>query len=592
MKRNNTFGKLMMFSLICLLAFSSCKHDENKPKNDETKPDNGKTEVATLKLLNIGDYVATANDIKEAAKTTGFPKEFESNVSTVEINAVPEDGGSVDFGSVSKTVMLTESVKTIMFKVKKAGKTDGTYTLKLSKKKPALPTLQNLKATDFKGVLPQNEKFNVIDTTVSWDAFAGAAYYQVFINDAKTSDEELTKTEFRTMTGKIEVNDLMGEEEKDVKITVKAFDSSKKLIAEGSITKKLPKKAGIENVYFNDKPHSENMKVSNPLTIKVKFHNNPVIFYDDMEKLKAYLNTHMKLVLGALMVPLSYLYDESENTMTIMPTGGLNEKYKYDFTISKYITDKFGMNYSKQESVYQLAIEKPTETPPAPDVLKVLINDDASLNIKDGEKTNINVESSVSIYFNQLVYQPSYELAGVSEGGSKGQGIFITIKPSGTAGDDASRLAEGVWETVMEGGKAVTKVTFKMVGKLFYTQKPYPLLGNTKYYIVIDDTLRAVSNTKFSEKRFNFTTGAEKPVLHKFQVQDGEIVGKTEEPKNETELKEGDKVKIKPIVPNGKKFDSWNIGSYSSLTEQQKKTEEMEYTMIDQDVTIYATFKD
>ncbi|MGP1440037.1 MAG: InlB B-repeat-containing protein [Treponema sp.] len=590
---------LKCFLLISIFMFSifACNHKSTNNKQDvPPKPSNPvvPTETAKLKSLKVGKYEATDNDMIKASKQEGFPIVFKSDVSTVEIDAVPEDGGSIDFGTYATTINLTETVQTIIFKVKKAGKSDGTYTLKLSKEAATPPNttkeLNNLRASDFLGVLPKGEEFNVINSVVSWDAFDGATHYDVFIEDKRTNENKLTNTKFKTAEGVEDLDKLMGEEEKDIKITVKALDDDQKVLAESSITKKLPKKGGIENVLFNDTPYTKDMKVTNPLTIKVKFHNNPVKFYDDTTKMNIYLNSHMNLMQGTDVVPVSYSYDETENTMTITPTGGLNEIKKYNFVISKDFNDKFDMSYSREEKSYALTIEKSPNPAPTPDVLKILINDDTTLDIKTNEKTDINVESTISIYFNQLIYQPSYEVAGVSEGGNKGNGIFISKKATGTAGDDPSRLTEGVWKTVIEDGKPVTKVTFKMVGKLNY-YSTNPLDGNTKYYIVIDEPLRTVANVRFTEKRFNFTTGKEKPVLYSFEVQNGEIIGETTISKTKTELKAGDKVKIKPIVPEGKKFDSWNIGKYSSLTEEQKKTEELEYTMIAHDVTLYATFK-
>ena len=79
--------------------------------------------------------------------------------------------------------------------------------------------------------------------------------------------------------------------------------------------------------------------------------------------------------------------------------------------------------------------------------------------------------------------------------------------------------------------------------------------------------------------------------MRKFEVKDGIIVGKTDEPHNKTELKAGDLVTIQAVIPAGKTFKCWNIGNYTTLTEEQKTANSMTFTMIDEDVYIWATFE-
>ena len=554
------------------------------------------TETAKLKTLTIGDYGLSITEIENASKPEGFEKKFPSNTSSVKITAVAEDGGSVDFGTYSDTVTLTESIQTIIFKVKKEGKNDGTYTLKLSKEKATSPTpqeLKNLTATDFMGTLPQDVEYNVINSNVTWEAFDGATHYEVFIDDERTNDVvtdgKLTKTKFKTAEGLVDLDEKMGESEKAVKITVKALDDNEQVLASSSITKTLPKKSAIKNITFNDTPYTKDMKVKNPLDIKIEFTGNKIRFAGNSSKFEPYVKSYLIIEQGTDTILSNYAYDETSNIITISPQAGLNETKDYKFTIKKGFSDFFNMNYEKEEKTYSFKIEKSTEPALPPNVLKVLINDDSNLDIKDGEKTGINVESTVSIYFNQLIDTESYTAATEGESGNKGDGIYITNKETGKGTDD-SRLTEKKFETITEGGKSITKATFKMVGKLgFYSTEP--LKGNTAYYIVIDDNLKTAGNVKFSEKRFKFQTGVEKPVMRKFEVKDGIIVGKTDEPRNKTDLKVGDEVKIQAVVPEGKTFKCWNIGNYTTLTEEQKTANPMTFTMIDEDVYIWATFE-
>ena len=140
----------------------------------------------------------------------------------------------------------------------------------------------------------------------------------------------------------------------------------------------------------------------------------------------------------------------------------------------------------------------------------------------------------------------------------------------------------------MNEGKLITKVTFKMVGKLYFTSSD-PLEGNTKYYVVVDGDLKTPSGKQFDEVRYSFSTGAKQEKLYTFTVQGGTIEGHNEK---EIKLKQGDSVTIRADIPEGKKFEKWNIGSYSSLTPEQQTSNPLTYTMIGEDVTIWATFKD
>ena len=330
------------------------------------------------------------------------------------------------------------------------------------------------------------------------------------------------------------------------------------------------------------------MKVKNPLTIKLAF-NNKIRFTGDNAKLHEYIRTKLVIQQGTNLVYSEYTYDESTATVTIIPEGGLNEKNDYDFIVPKTLCDIFGMSYEIKGKTYSFKVEKSTEPAPTPDVLKVLINDDSNLDIKNAEKTNINVDSTVSIYFNQLIDTTTYKPATQGESGIKGFGVYITDKATGKGTDD-SRLTDARFQTVTEAGKHITKATFKMVGKLNFNSTE-PLKGNTAYYIVIDEDLKTIADKKFNEKRFKFQTSDEKPVLFKLEIGGGIIVGNTNEPKNEKRLKKGDKVTIQAVVPQGKSFVCWDVGTYTSLTEEQKKSNPMEYTMIGEDVYIWATFK-
>ena len=590
------------FSIILLLSVFACKHRNQSSDGGNNQGQNNPPitkETAKLKSLKIGDYEATQDDIDKAGKPMGFDKKFPSSVSSVKIIAVPEDGGSVDFGTFSDTINLTENVQTVVFKVKKTGKNDGTYTLKLSKEKnvtpadPKVQELKNLQATDFIGILPLDVQYNVINSDVTWEAFDGATHYEVFIDDVITNDVaqdgKLTKTKFRTAEGLIDLDERMGESEKPVKITVKALDDKEKVLASSSVTKTLPKKSSIKSITFNDKPYVENLKVKNPLTIKIAFTGNKIRFTGDASKFNAYVGNRLVIEDGTNKISSSYSYDENTNIITITSNSGLNTTANYKFIIKQGFSDFFNMCYEEEEKSYSFKVEKSEQTLPAPDVLRVLINDDPALDIKDAEKTGINVESTVSIYFNQLIDTSTYTPATEGDDGNKGSGIYITTKEK-NKGVDASRLTKPDFKTIKENGKDITKATFKMVGKLNFFSTD-PLAGGTTYYIVIDEDLKTANNVKFSEKRFKFQTGAEKPKLHKLEVKDGIIVGKSQAPYNQTNLKKGDVVKIQAVAPEGKTFVSWNIGEYGTLTEEQKTANPMTFTMIDEDVYIWATFK-
>ena len=598
MKKQFSFKFLLQGIALCSLLFftlTSCNHNNNDAKKIEKDEPKEKIPVKVTSIT-VGDYSLKDNDIANAESNNGFVREFPSSTDNVLITIVAEKDSKLTFNpdGAKNGVTLTVAKQTITVKVEKKDLITRTFTFHLSKQekqeeKPA--KIANLAATDFMGIRPKNEHFNVINSKVTWTAFSGATHYQVFINDERTDDEaedgKLTKTEFNTTTGLVDLDKLMGDEEKDIKIGVKALDDDEKVLAEGEIAKKLPKKAKIKSITFNNTAYTEGMKVQNPLTIKVEL-NSPIKFYDDDAKLKAYYWQVFVLEQYDEAIPMNFAFDASTNTATLTTQAGLMEGSKYNFHVKETLENAFQMPYSEQETKCAIQIEKSNETALNPEVLKVLINDDPNLDIKVATKENIKVNSSVSIYFNQLVYQPSYTAAGVSEGGSKGQGIFITEKVTGT-GTDNSRLAEGKWEIVQEGSKYVSKVTFKMVGKLLHTSTE-PLPANKTYYIVIDEPLKTVARKKFSEQRYPFTTEKNgQAVMRTFTVQGGTIVGRSE---TEIKLKAGDQVTIKATIPQGKKFDSWNIGTYTTLTEEQKKADPMTYTMIDEDVTIWATFKE
>ena len=319
------------------------------------------TETAKLKTLVIGSYVAKSADIEVASKPEGFEKKFPASTSSVRIIAVGDGGASVDFGTYSDTVTLTESIQTVIFKVKKEGKNDGTYTLKLSKEKnvPSTPQeLKNLTATDFMGTFALDVEYNVINSTVTWEAFDGATHYEVFIDDERTNDVDndgkLTETKFKTAKGLVDLDKKMGESEKSVKITVKALDDSEQVLASSSITKTLPKKSAIKNITFNDTPYTKDMKVKNPLNIKIEFTGNKIRFAGNSSKFEPYVKSYLVIEQGTDTILSNYAYDEASNIITISPQAGLNETKNYKFTIKKGFSDFFNMNYEKEEKTYRL----------------------------------------------------------------------------------------------------------------------------------------------------------------------------------------------------------------------------------------------
>ena len=560
-------------------------------KENSPSPNPPTTEVASLASLNIGTYEATEEDIKKAATTEGFSYTFNEKTTEVIVVAVAKGKGVITFKDGKDRLTLKKEVQKLFLTVKEEGKTSSNYTLNLNKKEAQIGTLQGFEAGEFEGHGSQDVDYPVINSHISWQAYEGATHYNVFINDKQTNDPadgEITALEFHTQTGTIDLDKEMGDEEKDVKITVKALDATQKVLAIAETTKKLPKLAKVESVLFNDVEYSKNMEIENPVAAKIKL-NNKIKFHNEKEKLDLYLLSNLRFEANMERIPSVYSFDEGTGTITISIVGGLKENRSAKFIIAKGFSDAFKMNYAKEDMVYELKIKKSAETAPAPKVLKMLINDQAEFDIMQGEKSGVDVNSSISIYFNQLIFLPSYTVATAGDDGTKGNGIYITTEEGkGKKGLDPSRLTDAKWENVMNEGKLITKVTFKMVGKLYFTSSD-PLEGNTKYYVVVDGDLKTPSGKQFDEVRYSFSTGAKQEKLYTFTVQGGTIEGHNEK---EIKLKQGDSVTIRADIPEGKKFEKWNIGPYSSLTPEQQASNPLTYTMIGEDVTIWATFKD
>lgn len=200
----------------------------------------------------------------------------------------------------------------------------------------------------------------------------------------------------------------------------------------------------------------------------------------------------------------------------------------------------------------------------------------------------VNVKSTVSIIFNQLIDISSY---GVSNTDTKGTGIYITTSETGK-GSDESRLTNAQYEKINDNGIWKTKITFTMAGKTYLTLEPDPLKGYTKYYIVIDDTIKSGNNTKISDEiRKSFTTGEEIKKLYSLSVQRGTIKGHTEK---DIKLTEGTEFTIIADDPqNGERFVGWYVADYYDppLTDEQKTSNELTLKMRAYDTTFSAEYK-
>lgn len=584
------FSNFLLIEILFAVVFLGCDLNAAKKKNKD-----GIGGKAVLTELRVGEYTLTAAELLKAASEEGFTKVFESNVNNVKIEANTETGAVAAFIPGS-TVTLTEEVQTVTVTVTKNSKENGIYKLNLSKKKAAVyPKLANFIAQNFIGVFSNTTMKNVINSDLKWEPFQNAAYYNVFIDGERTNDPKdgnLTETKFRTATGIIDIDAKMGNEEKTVKIEVRAYDAGGKVIAVSGEDKILPRKNRIENIFINGEIPAENQVFSNPVTVKIEL-NNAIKFVENADKAAATAKQYVMITYYDEPVLSDAVYIDSENILLITPQGGLKEGSPYEFCIKKGFCDKFNMYYADADIKHSFKVKK-TPDAPEPAVEKILINDEENLNIKDGEKTDIDVENSVSIYFNQLIDISTFIPSEPGETGNKGSGIYITDKANGK-GFDESRLVDAQFETVkVSAEKYITKATFRMAGKAFFTSEPEPLKGNTEYWIVIEDSLKTSAGKKFTEQRFKFRTGEEKPVLYKAEVKNGIIVGNIEEPFNIKMVKAGMPVTIKAVIPDGKVFDHWHVGEYFQppLSEEQKTSEEMTFIMIAEDVYFTAEFKE
>ena len=473
---------------------------------------------------------------------------------------------------------------------------DTTYTAVWEEAVSAAPKLEEFTASDFKGLFAKDVKRNVINSEIKWKALPNADYYNVFINGKQTNDPEdgkLTETKFKTAEGTIDLDKEMGDKEKEVRIMVRAYSTNSEVIAESSVIKKLPIKNKIGTITINGQPYSENMEIENPCVVQIALNNG--IKEMDSSEAKAYAICRQYVMIEKYGDPVAcdITYDRSAQVLQLKAQGALKEGIPHTLTLKKGFCDRSNMYYAEENKVFRLKIKK-MNNPPTLAVDKVLINDDPNMDITTASKPNIPVNSTVSIYFNQLIDTSTYMPSSESEGGTKGTGIYITTKDSGK-GDDPSRLTDALFENVQVGDKFVSKVTFKMVGKLFLTMDPEPLNGNTKYHIVVETDIKSGAGTKLAEeKRYSFFTGAAVAIPHTLTVQGGKITGKTEAPFNEKKITAGEQVTIEAIIPEGKTFASWYVNDDDwvklKLTDGDKKKNPLTFTMINEDITFTAEF--
>ena len=460
----------------------------------------------------------------------------------------------------------------------------------------AVPKLEDFTASNFKGHFAADVHRNVINSEIKWKAFPNANYYNVFINGKQTNDPKdgkLTEPKFKTAAGTIDLDKEMGTEEKEVRIMVRAYTAKDEVIAESSVIKTLPLKNKIGAITINGQSYSENMEIENPCVVQIALNNG--IKEMDSSEAKAYAICRQYVMIEKYGDPVAcdITYDRSSNLLQLKAQGALQEGKSYTLTLKKGFCDRSNMYYTEEDKVFRLKIKK-TDNPPTLTVEKILINDDPNMDITTAGKPNIPVNSTVSIYFNQLIDTSTYTSSSESEGGTKGTGIYITTKDSGK-GDDASRLMDPRFENIQAENKLISKVTFKMVGKRFLTMDPEPLNGNTKYYIVVETDIKSGAGTKLAEeKRYSFFTGAAVAIPHTLTVQGGKITGKTEAPFNEKKITAGEQVTIEAIIPKGKTFASWYVNDDDwtklKLTDGDKRKNPLTFTMINEDITFAAEF--
>ncbi len=440
-----------------------------------------------------------------------------------------------------------------------------------------------------------------MDSRLSWVAYKGAAYYNVFIDGEKTNDSKITETKFRTaFDGDVEVDDKMENSPKDIKIEVKAYSSDDSELASASIIKKIPAKPQFSILEINGKEFKENIEVENPVSIKLKV-NNAIKFWSNNEKDKALknLNNYISFEANGAELPSTYSYDEKDGCIIVEPLGALRGSNTfakgYQLKIKAQFSDKYQLWYTNAEQIFNFKIAQidSAEQPPL-EVEKILLNDDESKNLMtENDIENVNVKSTVSIIFNQLIDISSYKVPN-TETNTKGTGIYITTKETGIGSDD-SRLTNAQYEKINDNGILKTKITFTMAGKTHLVLDPEPLEGYTKYYIVIDDTIKSGTNTKIrAEIRKSFTTGEGIEKLYKLCVQQGSIKGYTEK---DIKLPEGAEFTIiADKAPTGQTFSGWYVGEYyedygPKLTEDQKKSKELTLKMRAHDTTFAAEYK-
>lgn len=469
----------------------------------------------------------------------------------------------------------------------------------------------NLVATDFIGEMT-SEAIYVLDSRLSWQKYDEASYYDVFIDGEKTNDEKITEPkkgsdsefEFRTaFDGDVDVDSKMGNEPREVTIEVKAYGSNDKELAISKIVKTIPAKPSFSVMEINGEPFEKDIEVNNPVSIKIKLNNGIKLQDTDIDKAVSNLHNYVKLVQYGDDLLSDIDYDKEKGVITIKYLGALkgnkNHATGYQLKIGQNFSDRYRLWYTNAENTYNFKIAKITD-PKNLEVEKILLNNDQSKNLMEKAINDVNVKSSVSIIFNQLIYLDSYTPSTAEQIAGKGRGIYITKNSTGK-GDDDSRLINPKYEIIKDGDVSKTKVTFDMIGKSYYIEAPDPLEGKTTYYIVVDDDIKSGDNTSLeNEVRKSFTTGEGIEKLYKLTVLKGIIkvngkeVGTDTGSGIETDLAEGDEFTIVANdPPSGKVFAGWYHGVYyePALTKQQKDSKELTLKMRDYDTTFTAEYK-
>ncbi|MEL5720024.1 MAG: hypothetical protein P1P59_02715, partial [Treponemataceae bacterium] len=380
---------------------------------------------------------------------------------------------------------------------------------------------------------------------------------------------------------------------------VKAYSSDGSELASASVIKKIPAKPQFSILEINGKKFQENIEVENPVSIKLKV-NNAIKFWpndnNEKDKNKALinLNSYISFEVNGKELASTYSYDEKNGCIIVEPLGALSGSDKfpkgYQLRIKAQFSDKNLLWYTKGDEIFKFNIAKTNSAANPLKVEKILLNDDESKNLMTKNSLeNVNVKSTVSIIFNQLIDISSY---GVSNFNTKGSGIYITTRETGK-GDDKSRLTNAQYEKINDNGIWKTKITFTMAGETYNILKPDPLKGYTKYYIVIEDnTIKSGNNTKINDEiRKSFTTGEGIEKLYSLSVQGGTIKGYTEK---DIKLTEGTEFTIiADDSQNGKSFVGWYVGNYYDppLTDEQKKSKELTLKMRAYDTTFAAEYK-